>query len=48
VKYNIETESDEKAILRFKEKLEDVVQFVFDGFTISQSNGTLKYSFGIK
>ena len=48
VNYAINTKSDEYAILRFKEKLEDVVQFVFDGFSISRSDDKLSYSFSIK
>jgi len=47
-KFIISTISSEEVILRFKEKVEDMVEFVFDGFSLNQSDGDVKYSFSLK
>lgn len=47
-KFIISTMSSEEVVLRFKEKMEDEVEFLFDGFTLNQSDWELKYSFSIK
>ena len=47
-KFIISTISSEEVILRFKEKVEDRVEFVFDGFSLNQSDWDVKYSFSLK
>ncbi len=47
-KYIISTTSSEKVILRFKEKTEGTVEFIFDSFSLNQSDDELKYNFSIK
>ncbi len=47
-KYSISAVTSEKVMLRFKEKLEERAEFMFDAFSISESNGDLKYNFTIK
>lgn len=47
-KYMLSTVSSEEVILRFKEKIEDKVEFVFDWFGLNQSDWEMKYSFSLK
>ena len=47
-KFIISSISSEEVIIRFKEKIENRVEFMFDGFTLNQSDGEIKYSFSLK
>jgi len=47
-KFIISTISSEEIIVRFKEKVEDRVEFVFDWFSINEADWELKYSFSLK